>query len=232
MFNRFRAKPELPEIVRNYLSDTVLTNNLAWRDARYIVIDVETTGLDPRRNVMIDIGAIEIEEGRALISTVWRSKIQPSDGVSISPSSAKIHGLTSDDLRDAISVEDVMRELLNKLIGHVVVMHHANIDLGFINRALSKTWGIVLHGPIIDTARLATHLHRTDRWLRGYDAPTPSTQLRSLCEMMGVPVDSEHDALIDSISTSQLFLAQAARLENDAGELTLRNLIKFGSVIS
>jgi DNA polymerase-3 subunit epsilon len=232
MFNRFRAKPELPEFVRNYLSDKVLTKHSAWRDAQYIVIDVETTGLDPRRNVMIDIGAIEIEGGRALISTTWRSKIQPSDGVSISPSSAKIHGLTSGDLRDAISAEDVMRELLNKLIGHVVVMHHANIDVGFINRALSKTWGIELHGPIIDTARLAMHLHRTDRWLRGYEAPTMSTQLRSLCEMMGVPVDSEHDALIDSISTSQLFLAQAARLENDAGKLTLRKLIKIGGVIS
>lgn len=226
----FRRR-ERPEFISAYEAGPWPDAGRPWREATYVVLDVETSGLDPRRDSLLAVGLLEIEAGRARLDRRWHSLIRPPEGLLVAASSIRVHGLTRAELAAAPPADEVLPALLERLRGRALVVHVAQIDVGFLNRALGQRYGAKLRGPILDTARLALTLHQNAQLLgeASRDMPAPAIQLRALARGFGLPVYAQHDALNDALTTAQLFLAQASRLERQ-GSKTLRALLRAGGV--
>ncbi|MFV9503287.1 MAG: PolC-type DNA polymerase III [Oscillochloridaceae bacterium umkhey_bin13] len=204
--------------------------NLPWREVPYVVLDTETSGLDARRDVLLSVGLVEVRQGRVCLDSRWRSLIRPPAGFEVGGGSIRIHGLMRAELAVAPTLDEVLPAILERLTGRALVVHVAQVDVGFLNQAL-RPHHARLRGPILDTARLAHSLHENAKLLGEVqpDMPRPAIQLRALAQARGLPVYGEHDALNDALTTAQLFLAQATRLEQQ-GIRTLRKLLRAGGV--
>lgn len=225
----FRRSPAA-EFVRAYEAGPWPAPGLPWRELPYVVLDVETSGLDPRRDALLAVGLVGVEAGRVRLDRSWATMVRPPAGLLVGGETIRIHGLTRAELAAAPPIDAVLPELLALLRGRALVVHVASIDVGFLNRAL-RDYGGRLRGPILDTARLAATLHERARLLGevAAGAPAPSAQLRALAERLDLPVFGEHDALSDALTTAQVFIAQATRLEQQ-GTKTLRGLLRAGGV--
>ncbi|MEN9936645.1 MAG: hypothetical protein RLZZ387_3224 [Chloroflexota bacterium] len=219
-----RRPADLPDTVRAYLEAAEPEARLPWREAPYTVLDVETTGLDARADALLAIGLVDVERGQVLLESCWRTLVRPPADAPLRPDAIAVTGLLRGDTSEAPEEDEVLPALLRRLAGRVLVVHVAAVDVAFLNQALRRRYGVRLRGPTIDTARLATRLHHSARLMGGGDEP-PAIQLRALCTSLGLPTYAEHDALSDAITTAQLFLAQATRLEAQ-GRRTLGGLLR------
>ncbi|PDV97347.1 exonuclease domain-containing protein [Candidatus Chloroploca asiatica] len=224
-------KRERPAVLQAYEAGPWPDPRSHWRDASYVVLDVETSGLDPRRDVLLAIGLVGIEGGRIRLDTCWRTLVRPPEGFLVDASSIRIHNLTRAEVAEAPTFDAVLPSLIDHLARRILVVHVSQVDVGFLNRALRTNYGGRLAGPIIDTARLAMRLHDRAQILGeiAHEQPAPAIQLRALATSMGLPVFGEHDALNDALTTAQLFLAQAARLD-PKGNLSIKSLLRSGGV--
>lgn len=187
----------------------------SWRNAALVVVDLETTGLDPRVDEIISFAAIPIREGRVrpaeLASTLLRPRQTPSaEGI-------RIHGLRESDLREEPRLAQRIELIADALDGAVLVAHCAWIETRFLGEALGAH-GHTLDGPVIDTMTLGAAVLGQ----RGIACP-PSPSLEFLARALGLPVHRPHHADGDALTTAQVFIALASHLvrERDAtvGEL-------------
>ena len=104
----------------------------AWRAAPYCVVDLETTGLDPRRHEIISFAAVPIDEGRIRAGAALYGLARP-----VSPlgaESIRIHGILPTDLAGAPPLEEALDPLLAAIAGRVLVAHAAWVERGFLRR--------------------------------------------------------------------------------------------------
>ncbi len=179
-------------------------SSLAWRAAEFCVVDVETTGLDLRRDEIIAYGAAIVTQARIPCDRIAYGLVRPSRPVSV-PALA-VHALRTDDLADAPTLDEVVDHLIDLLTGRVLVAHAAWVERAFLNRAL-RPRGIRLARATVDTAALLRACRLTEP-----DAAS-EPNLEAASRRLGLPVHTPHHALGDAFTTAQLFLALATRLE-------------------
>ena len=189
-----------------------------WRDLEYCVVDVETTGLDLRRDVLISFGSVVIKAGRLCCETAVRLHVKPEQP--IGADAISVHGLRDQDLDEAPVLSEVIDQILDQLDGRVVVAHAAWVEKAFLTRAL-RTAGRRYTSPVIDTAAL----------LRAADLTASGTgyepDVEVMAESLGLCVHTPHDALGDALTTGEVFLAVTSRLERAAGAgLTAHDLVR------
>jgi DNA polymerase-3 subunit epsilon len=191
-----------------------------WRTAEFCVIDLETTGLDLRRDDIVAYGAAIVCRARIPCGRTAYGLVRPARSMSVA--ALKVHGLRPADLAGAPAIDEAVDELVGLLTDRVVVAHAAWIERAFLNRAL-RPRGIALGRAVLDTAALLRACRLAD--LDSARVPDLETAAREL----GLPVHTPHHALGDAFTTAQLFLALATRLErahagNDPRPLTVRQL--------
>ncbi|NJN66162.1 MAG: 3'-5' exonuclease [Chloroflexaceae bacterium] len=225
-----RRLEDLPVVVQDYLNAPVPAGRLPWRDVPYTVLDIETSGLDPRWDSILAIGAVDIEGGRVRLDRRWYSMTRPPEPSKVAAASIRIHGLLRQELAQAPPLEPVLLELLSRLQGRVLVVHMAAIDVKFLDRALRKHFRVRLRGPALDTARIGGVLLHNERMMSGDDERPRDTTLRSLAKQAKIPVHPQHNALSDALTTAQLFLYQATRLQKQ-GKDTFHKLLRVGGCL-
>jgi len=188
-----------------------------WRAARWAVVDLETTGLDPASDEIIAIAIVPIDGGRAQPGRAFYSLVRPASPPP--PASVRIHGIRPSDLEAAPALDAILDDVLAALSGRLVVAHAAFVEQGFLEPVLA-TRGVRLRGEVADTRRLGRV------WLADRDPGTkaPLMQLGALAELLGLPVHREHHALGDALTTAQVFLALASHLEHRGG-LSVKTLV-------
>ncbi|MFN8472434.1 MAG: exonuclease domain-containing protein [Anaerolineae bacterium] len=226
----FRRPAPRPDFVQVYLDAPRPDGDQPWRQAPYTVLDLELSGLDTRRDAILAIGLIDIEHGRIRLESAWQTLVQPPAGMAVASESIRIHGLMRTDLAKAPPLAEVLPALLERLRGRVLVVHVAAIDIAFLHRAMRQAYHVGLRGPAVDTARLAATLHYYRRFSRGSAEQPPTVSLRALAEEANLPVYAEHDALNDAVTTAQVFLALATRLERH-GVASLHSLVRAGECV-
>lgn len=175
-----------------------------WREAQFCVIDLETTGLDLRRDAIVSYGAVVVREGRLVAGSAVYGLVRPQRP--LSERSITVHALTRDELESAPPLSQCAAVLADLLDGRAMVAHAAWVERAFIARALREN-GMRLNGPIVDTAALA----RECRVARsGQDDGEPG--LERLATSLNLPVHTPHHALGDALTTAGVFLALATRL--------------------
>jgi DNA polymerase-3 subunit epsilon/ATP-dependent DNA helicase DinG len=165
----------------------------------YVALDLETTGLDAKRDAIIEIGAVRIQGDRILDRFV--TFINPHRAIPLRVQ--QITNIRSSDVADAPTLEVVIPEL-RAFVGNDVaalVAHNAAFDMGFLQAA-----GVDFHRPVLDTFELATIL------LPGLS----SYSLGELCRTLAITLTDAHRALDDAVATAQLFAHLQERIREMA----------------
>lgn len=206
--------------LRDLASAPPATPTTPFSGVRFLAVDLETTGLNLRRDHVLSVGWVPVSEALVLLEGARETVVRPPSGVEVGES-ATLHGLTDDELADAPTLTDVLPELLAALHGRVLLAHHAPIELGFLERAARAEYGAGLPVTAVDTLTLQ---HRLVSGSHGDVAPGV-LRLDAARRHFGLPRYSAHRAVTDAIATAELLLAQAAELEHSLGrEPTLGDL--------
>lgn len=176
-----------------------------WSAAGYCAVDLELSGLDPKRDEIVSFGAIPIECGRLQLGAAVAGRARPSRAMSAE--AIRVHGLRAADLADAPPLEVAIDPLLGALAGRIPVVHVAAVERSFLRPALRRL-GLRLRRPMIDTNVLG----RVWLYERDGHAP-PRLSLTELAQTLGLPVHHPHDALGDALTTAQAFIALASHLD-------------------
>lgn len=165
-----------------------------WAHERFVVLDTETTGLDPRQDHAVSLGAVAVVGGRIVLGDtlcrVIAAEVRPSRR------SIVLHGLTPGQIASGSAPRDVLTEFLLWAGDAVLVAHHASFDLAMLNRIAVPLCGAPVQNLVLDTAQLA---HRAERGAgRRYD-------LDSLLERYEIPHSGgRHTALGDALLAARL----------------------------
>jgi DNA polymerase-3 subunit epsilon len=184
----------------------------------YWALDVETGGLDARRDPLIAVGMVPVRGGRIQLRDSYRTLVRPDPGSLITSSSVTAHQLVSQDLREAPPLAEVLPEIDRRAREGVLLVHHAAIDVAFLRRDFARLGMAWPSCPVVDTAGLLIR----NAQLRDPTRPRELVALnlsRARAEL-GLPGYQAHDALTDAIATAELFLALRMAL----GARTLRDL--------
>jgi DNA polymerase-3 subunit epsilon len=187
----------------------------AWRSARFAVVDVETTGLDPRSDEILSFAVVPVDEGRVIARSAVAGLVRPAGRPPAE--SIEIHGLREVDLAAAPRAPEALTPLVGALDGRVPVAHAAWVERDFLRPRL-RPLGYRFPRRVVDTALLW-------RWLciqRGHGDPG-SCALAAVAEALGLPAHRPHVAEGDALTTAQAFLALATQLEA-GGQGSLRDL--------
>jgi DNA polymerase-3 subunit epsilon len=166
---------------------------------RQIVLDTETTGLNPRTgDRVIEVGCVELHN-RMLTGNNFHRYINPereSDEAALA-----VHGLTTEFLRDKPRFHEIAEELREYIKGAEVIIHNAPFDLGFLNHEF-KLLGLPTFsehcGSVIDTLVHAKEMH-----------PGKRNSLDALCDRYGVSNAHRklHGALLDAELLADVYLS-------------------------
>jgi DNA polymerase III epsilon subunit-like protein/peroxiredoxin len=176
---------------------------------RIVVIDVETTGLDPTRDDLLELATVVLDEGA--VGDCWSSLVKP--GCAIPAGATAVHGITDSMVAEAPSALGVAPELRRRCGSHFLAFHHARFDLPFVAALLRSAGEPPLDNPVVDTLGLARGL-----------AGLPGHSLQELALRLGLPAEPAHRALADALTTARLLVALAARWEAELGVTTLAEL--------
>ena len=167
---------------------------------RQIVLDTETTGLEPADgHRIIEIGCVELVD-RRLTGNTYHQYIQPDR--QIDAGAIEVHGITNEALADKPRFADIAAEFLEFISGAELIIHNAPFDVGFIDHEfalLAEPPGTVVdHCTVLDTLVLARHMH-----------PGQRNSLDALCRRYAIDNSQRdlHGALLDAEILADVYLA-------------------------
>jgi DNA polymerase-3 subunit epsilon len=175
---------------------------------RQIVLDTETTGINPKLgNRVIEIGCVELHN-RMLTGNNFHVYINPERDSE--EGALNVHGLTTEFLRDKPKFHEIVEQLRTYIQGAEVIIHNAPFDLGFLNNEfkLLNLPDFSSHiGGVIDTLVQAKELH-----------PGKRNSLDALCDRYGVSNSHRklHGALLDAELLADVYLSMT-RGQNSLG---------------
>lgn len=212
------AVTELP-FIRRYQArfETTWSDGSAVEQIRFVVLDSETTGLNPRIDRIVTIGAVAVQDGEILLGDSFEALIQVAENTS----AVTVHGITRDESRAGATEPEALERLLDYLGDAVIVGHHVGHDIAMLDAACDRHWGVRLSNRSLDTMDLTLHLER-DGAFAGR-SPVRQFTLDALCEMFDVIPHDRHTANGDAFLTAQVFL-RLQRLARNHGRRTLEHI--------
>lgn len=166
---------------------------------RQIVLDTETTGLDPQQgHRVIEIGCVEIEN-RRLTGNHYHIYLNPQREVD--EAAVEVHGLTTEFLSDKPLFSQIEHEFIEFVSGAELIIHNAPFDIGFLDHELklakSHAKDMASHCTVLDTLVLAREKH-----------PGQRNNLDALCKRYGVDNTQRelHGALLDAEILADVYL--------------------------
>ena len=161
-------------------------------DDTYVVFDIETTGLSKEKEMITEIGAVKVADGK--IIDRFSTFVNPQRP--ISAEITKLTGITDDMVKDAPTIENVLPEFLKFCEDTVLAAHNASFDTGFIRIAAERAGLGELHHTIVDTLELA----------RALLPELNKHKLDIVCEHLGVTLNGHHRAVNDAEATAEVFI--------------------------
>jgi DNA polymerase III subunit epsilon len=164
-------------------------------EATYVVLDTETTGLQPYKgDEIISIGAVIIEGAQISEERFFYQLVNPRRPI---PALAqKITGLDDAMVKDQPEIIAVLLEFLKFAGPKVLVAHNAPFDLAFINSKVAEAVGRRIVNPVIDTVMLTSALYYA---IGDYS-------LENLAERFSLSLEGRHNALADARIAASLYL--------------------------
>jgi DNA polymerase-3 subunit epsilon len=174
---------------------------------RQIVLDTETTGLNPNLgHRLVEVAAIELCD-RKVSDRSFHRYLNPER--EIDEGAASVHGLTLDRLQDEPKFAEIAPALLEFISGAELIIHNAPFDMGFLNAELTRAGLPLLDNPVIDTLKVAKDLH-----------PGKKNNLNALCDRYLIDNSHRtlHGALLDTELLAEVYLAMTRGQESLLGD--------------
>jgi len=186
----------------------------------YWSLDLETGGLDAKRDAVLAIGMVPVRQGVVHLGQAYSTLVRPGEDESIQEDSIRAHHLVPSEVLRAPLPEAVVGEVDERLRQGALLVHNAGIDVPFLRRlyrSAKRRWPAP---PVVDTVNLLWALQQRKRFQDPDGTTVPVLHLGQARERLGLPPHLAHDALADAVATAELFLVLASRL----GATTLRDL--------
>ena len=174
----------------------------------YTVVDLETTGLDPQWNDIIEFGAMRVVDG--MVTEKYAQLVNP--GYEIDEFITELTGITNEMLAEAPAVNAVLPGFLEFVGDGVVIGHNVNFDINFIYDTCISVLDKPFKNDFVDTMRLSRRLFPQERHHR----------LCDLIERFRVGEAVEHRALADVEQTNRCYLFMKGHMENNG--ITIESL--------
>ncbi len=213
-------EPIEPSVVRPLTYDFEILSSAAsaslgdtpLRDLVYVVFDCETTGLDPVKDEVVQLGAVRVVNGKVVAGEVFETLANP--GISIPKRSTEIHGIDNTMIADAPEFDEVCTKFHGFASGAVFVAHNAAFDMAFLHKQSPKINCIFDH-PVLDTVLMSAAV---------FGGSAVHT-LDAICDRLGIviPQDHRHTAMGDAVATAGVLVAMIDIFEG-------RGIRTFGSL--
>ncbi|MDW7674680.1 MAG: exonuclease domain-containing protein [Bacillota bacterium] len=157
----------------------------------FVAFDIETTGLSPKYNQIIEIAALKYKNGQQVDS--FHSLINPD--IPIPWRITQITGITTNMIKDAPAIQVVLPKFIGFIEDYPLVAHNSNFDMGFIKNKASLL-NITVNNRVIDTLHISRKAF-------------PSLQnhkLNTLCQHLDIALKEHHRAMADSAAAAEIFL--------------------------
>lgn len=215
--NALRRTPAFPGL-------QTVSGQLLARQAHFLVLDLETSGLDAKQHHIVSAGWVCINQLQLDLSDSFYSTLRPAtDEARTLGQSAVIHGLHQADLAGGISESEFLREFLQAAAGRVLVCHHSAIESRFLQQAFKRQYQQSPALRFADT--LALEQQRLQR--QGQVVNNSALSLNQCLLRHGLPQVQAHNALEDAYGCALLLLSQIRARGHD---LTIRALLNPHSV--
>ena len=171
----------------------------------WVALDCETTGLNPRSDEIIAIGAVRIVGNRVLTSERLELLVRPEHGVSAE--SIRVHRLREQDVQDGVPAEEAMRRLLHFIGARPLVGYYLEFDVAMINRTLKRTLGLTLPQEKIEVSRLYyDHVFQQLPPHKQQENIEIDLRFATIMDALGLPTREAHDALNDAVMAALAFI--------------------------
>ena len=160
-------------------------------DVTFCVLDLETTGGSPQDDRICEVGAVKVRAGECL--GTFHTLVDP--GRDIPPAITVLTGITTQVVRPAPRIEEVLPSLVEFLGDAVFVGHNVRFDHAFLDAALARADRPRLTNPVVDTCGLARRLVRDE---------VPDCKLGTLADRLRLDHRPNHRALDDALATTDL----------------------------
>ena len=165
----------------------------------YVCLDCETTGLSPRKDEILSIGAVIIRDNKVLMRKTLNIFVKPSQNVN--EESIKIHQIRPIDLEHAVEPQEAIYELLKFIGPRTIVGYYIKFDIAMISKYTKKLIGIKLPN---DSIEVSSMYYKTKK--RASDYEFVDLKFDTIMKELDIPTLGKHDALNDAIMTSMIFL--------------------------
>ncbi len=179
-------------------------------DTVFVAFDLETTGFQPRKERIVEIGAARFRGSKLIATTNWL--VNP--GCPMPIFAKRVHGISDTMVADAPSIEQILPRFAAFVNGAPLIAHNATFDTQFLSAETSRSSGACPTNTVIDSLVLSRLCYPL----------SPSHRLEDLTRQLKLGTTGHHRALADAIYVYKLMTVLLAGLDAD---LTLDELTKM-----
>lgn len=188
-----------------------IINKKSLKDKRYkylfedkdynelVSLDLETTGLNPKKDEILSIGAVKIRENEILLNDSLELFVKPTK--KIDKKSIEIHHIRPCDLENAIDIEEAIKKLLDFIEGRRVVGYYIKFDHEMISKYTKKMIGCKLPN---ETIELSSMYYKRKRKSSAYEFV--DLKFDTILKELDLPRLYKHDALNDAVMSAMMYL--------------------------
>lgn len=173
-----------------FVAERPITNDYLLNN-KFVVFDLETTGTDPTRDKIIEIGAVKLVGGK--LTETFSCLVNP--GMHIPDDATKVNNITDNDVKDAFTIDEVLPDFLKFCENTIMVSYVISFDFNFILNC-SKHLGYAVTNETFDAFELA----KTEvKGLRNY-------KLTTVAKSLGVELENAHRAVYDAVAAAEVMV--------------------------
>ncbi|MGO5426530.1 exonuclease domain-containing protein [Fusobacterium mortiferum] len=173
----------------------------------YVVVDIETTGLSPEYDEIIEIGAIRVKDD--VVIDKFQSLVKPQH--KINEFIEKLTGITNEMLENSPKLNSVLPSLKNFIADSCIIGYNVNFDLNFLYDSFFKELGFELKNNYVDVLRITRLIVNKDE--------IQNRKLKNIAKYFNLEVDGIHRASKDCILTLQIFIKLQEVIRQKYGSL-------------
>ncbi|WP_367389609.1 PolC-type DNA polymerase III [Lewinella sp. LCG006] len=197
-----------------------------FRNKRMVVLDTETTGLNPTTDRLLSIGAVAVKDQQIYVGDRFEAFFS-NEGLyqAKERESVPVHGILQKHWAQLPDNQKILIDLLAYLKDSIIVGHHIAFDFAMLNNAFMAQLGGPLQNQVLDTAHLAQRLASPFAAYQAAPQEIGQYSLDQLCKVYNIPVEGRHTASGDAMLTALLLVKLLGRLEQ-RGVKTLKDLLR------
>ena len=188
-------RKKLRDIRFDFLFDEPLPNE-------YVCLDCETSGLNPKKDEILSIGAVHIKDNKILMRKTFNIFLKPSKNINVE--SIKIHHIRPVDLKNGIDAQEAIYQLLDFIGSRPIVGYYIKFDVAIISRYTKEFIGIKLPNKTIEVSSMYYNTIR-----KRSDCQFVDLRFDTILKKLDIPILGKHDALNDALMTAMIFLKLA-----------------------